>query len=101
MPKSTKHDAGHEPLPQQRDERGGVGGVEEQRLGTTRRERQPAPKLPHERDEATGADATGSQTGEGNSELMRRAQEDIESGREDTDRGPVADSTYHKLRKGT
>jgi hypothetical protein len=98
MPKSTKHDAGQQPLPQQRDERAGVGGVEEQRLGSAR-ERRRVPKLPHERDQATGGDATAADTGDGNRELMRRAKEDIESGRQDTDRGPVADSTYHKLRK--
>ncbi len=101
MPKSTKHDAGQNPLPQQRHQRGGVGDVEEQVLGTTRHERKRAPRLPHERDEATGHDATAAETGDGNRELMRRAQEDIESGRQDTDRGPVVDSTYHKLRKGT
>lgn len=101
MPKSRKHDAGQTPLPQQRDERGGVGSVEEQVLGTPGRERKRVPKLPHERDQATGAQSTASETGEGNRELMRQAQEDIESGKQDTDRGPVADSTYHKLRKGT
>ncbi len=101
MPKSTKPDAGQTPLPQQRDERGGVGGVEEQVLGTARRERKRVPKLPHERDETTGTNSTASETGQGNRELMRQAQEDVESGKQDTDRGPVMDSTYHKLRKGT
>lgn len=101
MPKPTKPDAGQTPLPQQRDERGGVGGVEEQVLGTAQRERKRVPKLPHERDETTGTNSTASETGEGNRELMRQAQEDVESGKQDTDRGPVMDSTYHKLRKGT
>ena len=99
MPKAKPPHAGDAPLPQQRDERGGLGAVEEQQLANTRRERRRAPKLPHERDQMTGPQSTGGETGEGNAELMRQAHDDLESGKQDTDRGPVADETYHKLRK--
>ena len=99
MPKTRPHDAGRPPLPQQRDERGGVAAVEEQQLANTRRERRRVPKLPHERDETTGPQSTAGETGEVNSELMRQAHDDLESGKQDTDRGPVADQTYHELRK--
>lgn len=58
------------------------------------------PLMPHERDEGTGAQSThGESVNETSRERMRRAHEDLESGREDTDRGPVTDRTYHELRK--
>ncbi|HUG25322.1 hypothetical protein [Piscinibacter sp.] len=99
MPRTTKHTANARtpPLPQQRDERGGAGSVEEQQLGNPRDERKRTPKLPHERDQSTGAQATGGET-EGNAELMDQARKDLESGKQDTDRGPVADATYQRLR---
>jgi hypothetical protein len=101
MPRTKKHtaDARQPPLPQQRDERGGVGAVKEQQLGNPSNERKRVAKLPHERDETTGPQSTGGDTGEGNAELMRKAHDDLVSGRQDTDRGPVADETYRKLRK--
>jgi hypothetical protein len=64
------------------------------------------PKLPHERDESTGEQSTGtadpstaSATDEGNRERMRQAHDDVESGRQDTDRGPPADQAYQRQRK--
>ena len=60
--------------------------------------KQDDPKLPHERDQATGEHST-SATGEGNAEMMKKAKADLDSGRQDTDRGPVTDATYHQLRK--
>jgi len=100
MPRTTKHtaDARKPPLPRQRDERGGVGSIEQQPLGDPRHERKRVAKLPHERDETTGAQSTGGETGEGNAELMQKAHDDLESGKQDTDRGPVADATYRRLR---
>jgi len=52
----------------------------------------PAPKLPHERDE------TGDTAAQPN-ERMEKAHDDVARGVQDTDRGPVTDDTYHKLRK--
>lgn len=62
------------------------------------------PKLPHERDESTegqtgGDSATDSAAASQGREKMRKAHDDLASGRKDTDRGPVADATYHKVRK--
>jgi hypothetical protein len=54
--------------------------------------RQRDPKLPHERDESPG-DAAAAPQGEG-----RKAYEDAKRGMPDTDRGPVADRTYRKVR---
>lgn len=62
------------------------------------------PKLPHERDESTedqkdGERATDSAAASQGREKMRRAHDDVARGRQDTDRGPVTDATYHKVRK--
>lgn len=58
------------------------------------------PKLPHERDEKAGEQSTnGGPENADSQERMRRAHDDLQDGREDTDRGPVADKTYHELRK--
>jgi hypothetical protein len=61
--------------------------------------RRAGPKLPHERDEGAAAPAEPSAAGRADDEKMRRARSDLESGRQDTGRGPVADQTYHDLRK--
>jgi hypothetical protein len=98
MPKGKKQTAGDSPLPQQRDERGGASEGSVERLGD-RVEPNENTKLPHERDETTGEESTASATGEGNAELMKKAKADIDSGRQDTDRGPVTDATYHQLRR--
>ncbi|RQP22957.1 hypothetical protein [Piscinibacter terrae] len=66
----------------------------------TPRDKSRDPLMPHERDEGTGAQSThGESSNDKSRDLMRRAHDDVESGREDTDRGPVADRTYHELRK--
>lgn len=98
MPRGKKQTAGDSPLPQQRDERGGASEGSVERLGE-RVEPNENTKLPHERDETTGEESTASATGEGNRKLMRQADDDIESGKQDTDKGPVTDATYHQLRK--
>lgn len=99
MPKDRKQTAGDRPLPQQRDERAGGMNTSIETLGEQRVDPHAEPKLPHERDQTTGDESTGSATGEGNAELMKKAKADVDSGRQDTDRGPVADATYHELRK--
>jgi len=99
MPKGRKHTAGDRPLPQQRDERAGGMSTSVETLADQRVEPHEEPKLPHERDQTTGDQSTGGSTGEGNAELMKKAKADLDSGRQDTDRGPVTDATYHKLRK--
>jgi hypothetical protein len=52
-----------------------------------------APKLPHERDESASHMASPPR------KSMKRAHDDVVRGARDTDRGPVADATYQKLKK--
>jgi hypothetical protein len=52
-----------------------------------------APKLPHERDESTDDMASGPR------KRIQQAHEDLTRGLKDTDRGPVMDETYRKLKK--
>ena len=51
-----------------------------------------APRLPHERDESADSQNSPPRAD------MQQAAKDIKSGLVDTDRGPVADSTYKKLK---
>ena len=65
---------------------------------------EPRPKLPHERDESsedqTGdAQGTDSAAAEQSRERMRQGHDDVVSGKQDTDRAPVTDATYRKVRK--
>ena len=99
MPQRKKHSAGDVPTAQQHDERGGMGAVSQDLLGSPRPDRQAEPKLPHERDESVPDAGTANPAAAPNAELMRRAHDDVASGKQDTDRGPVADATYHELRK--
>jgi hypothetical protein len=52
-----------------------------------------APKLPHERDESTDDTANGPR------KRIRQAHDDLSRGAKDTDRGPVLDETYRRLKK--
>jgi hypothetical protein len=52
-----------------------------------------APKLPHERDESID-DMTDAPR-----KRIKQAHDDLRHGLTDTDRGPVADATYRKLKK--
>ncbi len=52
-----------------------------------------AAKLPHERDESVGM------TGGVTSVPMQQAHKDLARGLQDTDRGPVADHAYRKLKR--
>ncbi|MEJ8849367.1 hypothetical protein [Variovorax rhizosphaerae] len=51
------------------------------------------PKLPHEHDQSS--DSQQNQDGSA-PEIGRQALEDIESGKVDTDRGPVTDKVYNE-----
>lgn len=54
----------------------------------------PAPRLPHERDES-------SDTGTGApSEVMRRAHDDVTSGKGGTDKGEATDAVYRRNLRG-
>jgi hypothetical protein len=55
-----------------------------------------APRMPHERDESADSQAASEPPGQ---RMARAAQEDIERGVVDTDKGPVLDETYEKLRE--
>jgi hypothetical protein len=94
----------HDQPPTQPDQRGGAGPVSQKRLGQTASDREREPSMPNERDQSTGADSTAAAASSNASsapgnEHMRKAHDDIVSGRQDTDRGPVSDATYHELRK--
>lgn len=99
MPLGKKHTAGDLPTAQQRDERGGLGAVSQDPLGGSRPGREAEPKLPHERDESVPDAGTANPAAAPDADVMRRAHDDATSGRQDTDRGPVTDATYHELRK--
>ncbi|MDQ7957767.1 MAG: hypothetical protein RET84_17790 [Pseudomonadota bacterium] len=55
-----------------------------------------APRLPHERDQS--ADSQATKDGQP-PEVGRRAHDDVERGSVDTDRGPVTERTYEKLKR--
>jgi len=56
-----------------------------------------APRLPHERDESAGSQAAANP---GARRMGKIAYADLREGLTDTDKGPVLDATYEKLRKG-
>ena len=55
------------------------------------------PRTPNERDES--ADSQGAQEASAQ-RIGRQAQQDVERGLVDTDKGPVLDDTYEKVRDG-
>ncbi|MDN3920668.1 hypothetical protein [Roseateles violae] len=57
---------------------------------------EPTPRMPHERDESAD---TAQQAPAAPTPQMRRGYADASSGRVDTDKGPVLDRSYHKLRE--
>jgi hypothetical protein len=59
---------------------------------------QRAPRMPHERDESADSQAASEPSGP---RMAEAAREDIERGVVDTDKGPVLEETYDKLREGT
>ena len=56
-----------------------------------------APRAPHERDESADSQGAGEPSAPRMAEVAR---EDIERGRVDTDKGPVLDQVYDKVREG-
>jgi hypothetical protein len=59
--------------------------------------RERAPPMPHERDESADSQAASEPSGP---RMAQVAREDIERGVVDTDKGPVLDQTYEKVRDG-
>ena len=57
-----------------------------------------APRMPHERDESSDSQAAQEPSGQRQGAI---AHDDVERGLVDTDRGPVLDKTYDKVREGT
>jgi hypothetical protein len=77
----------------------GVRDVTQEALGSEQSPTRSKPRMPHERDEGTGEHSTSGIDNAESADVIRQAREDIESGQQDTDRGPVTDRTYHELRK--
>jgi hypothetical protein len=57
------------------------------------------PRLPHEHDESDDSQSSGAGTDGGQREVGQQAFDDLESGKSDTGRMPVTDSTYERLKK--
>jgi hypothetical protein len=55
-----------------------------------------APRMPHERDQSADSQSAGEPSGP---RMAQVAREDIERGVVDTDKGPVLDQVYDKLRE--
>ena len=62
---------------------------------TTTQER--APRMPHERDESSGSQAADEPSAQ---RIGEAGRQDIERGSVDTDKGPVLDQTYDRVREG-
>lgn len=75
-------------------------GKQPPRAGDTRtmqgETQDPAPRLPHERDESSDSQGPGEPSGRA---MGQAAREDIERGLTDTDKGPVLEETYDRLRE--
>ena len=56
-----------------------------------------APRAPHERDESSDSQESGDAS---NSHVGQTAHDDVERGVVDTDKGPVLDQVYDKVREG-
>jgi DNA invertase Pin-like site-specific DNA recombinase len=56
---------------------------------------EPAPRLPHERDESSDSQANGVRP------VIQQAHDDLESGKVDTDRGPPMDEAYQRQKTNT
>lgn len=61
------------------------------------RSQERVPRMPHERDESADSQRTGESTAP---RMGQRAREDVERGVVDTDKGPVLDQTYDRVREG-
>lgn len=58
---------------------------------------QRSPRMPHERDESADSQASSEPTAK---RIGTIAHADVAQGRVDTDKGPVLDETYDKVREG-
>jgi hypothetical protein len=58
---------------------------------------QAVPRLPHERDESADSQPAGEASGR---RMGAMAHRDLQRGLEDTDKGPVMDAAYDRLRDG-
>jgi hypothetical protein len=58
---------------------------------------QRAPRAPHERDESADSQEAGEPSARS---VGQAAREDVERGVVDTDKGPVMDETYDRVREG-
>ena len=56
---------------------------------------EPAPRLPHERDESADSQAPRETSG---TRIGQQAHDDLQRGRVDTDKGPPMDAAYDKVR---
>jgi len=83
--------SGHKPGERDRATPAGGETIAAGDIGAADRRRDP---LPHEHDESSRSQASASQAQE---RVGRQALADLEDGRQDTDRGPVADETYHRM----
>ena len=61
-------------------------------------QQQPAPRMPHERDESADSQAASEPSME---RMGAEAHDSLEKGQVDTDKGPVLDATYDRVREGT
>jgi hypothetical protein len=59
---------------------------------------QRAPRAPHERDESADSQIASEPSAQ---RMAQAAREDVERGVVDTDKGPVLDQTYDKVREGS
>ena len=80
----------HNRIPSRRRQGNTAVSQDETRKGT-------APRAPHERDESADSQAPGEASAQ---RLGQAAQDDIERGVVDTDKGPVLDQVYDKVREG-
>lgn len=58
---------------------------------------QRTPRMPHEHDESADSQAGGEASAQ---RVGKTAHDDVASGQLDTDKGPVMDRTYDKVREG-
>ena len=67
-------------------------------LGSATDKQDKAPRQPHERDESADSQARQEPS---NKRIGEIAHADLAEGQVDTDKGPVLDATYDKVREGT
>ena len=76
------------------DSKGPAGARESRSKTHSNVDGRPAPRLPHERDESSDS-GTGTP-----SEVMRRAHDDVATGKRPTDKSEATDATYRRELRG-